>query len=507
MGKKKKRGRIKQTRTDFQKVFDRHPGMIQDFSWHDRLPELIHISAALSEYDYQTVKTDFYIISDYVNSKHKSNRQFHFNLSHTIRLIKEDKTVLECIFKTCFRSAFEQILAFYSDMLGIEIDFEFTPNPKILFHGYKQILNGRSNVAILCKYLMMQYEQQGKDDPFNLFGLTTADDILQLDSISSTMANFPPSVGLSENFDLEFCQEIWMYNYSFSPLMPRPDITDQESERFKEMNLGELTERVNALYSEFREINLLAVYSTTLAEIQMGFVSRICDLSLDVVDLVKTHKGEIAELTIRTVLETYIVGSWLIKRKDPELYKRFREYSTGRDKFFGDKLADKVGEGLIKEQAKKIVVDAIKEAGVNAISVATERGDIFELNISQMADEVWGAENMYYFIYKRSSEVTHGHWRVMAQYHLAKSANPMHNGLYWYNENSNRFSSLTPAFFGLLMSTDFIIEILNDIKAEQVSKLKENLIVLNKEIYATYMNFFKKYMLETDDGTIEKNKQ
>ena len=60
MAKKKTKGRIRQTRTEWQKVFDPHPGMVQTFSWSDRIPEFIHISIALIDNDYQTVKNDFY---------------------------------------------------------------------------------------------------------------------------------------------------------------------------------------------------------------------------------------------------------------------------------------------------------------------------------------------------------------------------------------------------------------------------------------------------------------
>ena len=102
-----------------------------------------------------------------------------------------------------------------------------------------------------------------------------------------------------------------------------------------------------------------------------------------------------------------------------------------------------IKDGYTIEQAiaeiKQQIADEIKEAGVRDINVATERGDIFDLRIDQMAEEVWGKDNQYYFLYKRTSDVVHGQWRVIAKYHLAKSFNPMHNGLYWYNDNENHY--------------------------------------------------------------------
>lgn len=492
--KKKKRVRVKQTRTEWQKVFDQHPGMMQPFSWSDRLSEFLHISIVLIDYDYQTVKTDFYRIADFINSKHKSKRKFHFNLSHTIKLIKQDKTIIDEIFKTCFKSAFEQILPFYYGLFNYEIEFSLNPKIKLLFSAYKQILDGRADTAILCKYLMIQYDQHETEDVFGLFNWNTQEEILEPENVSRIMSLFPPSIGLSENLDLEFCQNIWMYNYSYSPLMPTPDHSIQEEEHFKEMKIEEFTTEFKELYSQFKELNLLAVYPTFIAEINMGFVSRICNLSLETIDCVKNHKGEIAELIFRTNLESFIVGSWLLKKRDINLHKRFREYSTGRQRYFGEQIVNQAKDEAIKKGASKMIDDTIKAAGVREIEVASERGDIFEINISKMADELWGQDLHYYFLYKRTSEVIHGHWRVIAKYHLAKSHNPMHNGLYWYNDNSNRFAGLIPAFLSLRLASEFLINMLNDIESDQTKELKEKLTDFHKRTIEAWMKYFKKYI-------------
>jgi hypothetical protein len=299
---KKKRGRIRQTRTEWQKVFDPHPGMIQSFSWTDRLPELLHISIALVDNDYNIVKSDFHRIADFVNARHKLSRRFHFNLSHTIKLIKEDKSILNEIFKTAFKNAFHQILAFYSGLLKVQIDFEIKPNVRSMLIGYKQILEGRSDTAILCKYMMVQYEHNGRPDPFELFNMNKKDEILKRENVSKVMSIFPPSVGSSENMDLEFCQDVWMFNYIKSPLMPKPDDSAKENEHYSEMKIDELASEFRTLYSDFKKLNLVAIYPAFIAEINMGFAARISNLSLDAVDFVKNHKGEVAELTFRTVL-------------------------------------------------------------------------------------------------------------------------------------------------------------------------------------------------------------
>lgn len=503
MTNKKPNGRIRQTRTEWQKVFDPHPGMVQPFSWSDRLPEFIHISIALIDNDYQNIKNDFYEICDFINARTESKRKFHFNLSHTIKLILADNAVLDKILTTVYKDAFQNILAFYQDLFQIPINFEFKPNPQLLLLGFKQILDGRADTSILCKYLMVQYEKNGRPDPFGHFNWDEKEEILEPMNVSSVMALFPSLIGRSENLDLEMCQDIWMHNFIFSPLLPKPDDSQMEEEHYSEMEIDKFRLEFESIYIEFKELNLLAIYPKLIAEINMGFIARVCNLSLDAVDFVKSHKGEIAEMVFRTTLETFIVGSWLLKRKDIELHKRFREYSTGRERFFGQQIAEKATSEEMKKEANKMINKAIKEAGVREIEVATERGDIFNLRIDQMANEVWGEDNMYYFLYKRTSEVIHGHWRVIAKYHLAKSLNPMHNGLYWYNENSNRFAGLIPAFISLQIATEFLISIIADIQGEQIVELQMHLEDYRKRLWEQYMAYFNKYIMPAENGETE----
>ncbi|HIP33688.1 MAG TPA: hypothetical protein EYG89_02915 [Bacteroidia bacterium] len=504
MSAKKKNRRIRQTRTEFQKAFDPYPGMMQPFSWSDRLPEFLHISIALIENDFQTVKSDFYKISDFVNGEMELDKRFHFNFSHTIRLVKENKSILDEIFKTCFKTAFTQLIPFYNYYFDFDISFKSKPNLRLLVIGYKQILDGRADTSILSKYLMVQYYHFGQPDLLNLFNLNSKEEILQPMNVSRIMALFPPSIGSSENLDLDFCQDIWMYNYTYSPFMEKPDDSKEEEFHYQEMNIDQLNNEFKELYTEFKKFNLLAVYPKTIAEINMGFIARICNLSLDTVELVKSHKGEIAELVFRTVLETFIVASWLLKRKDIELHQRFRDYSIGREKFFGKKIVDATENEKIKKEGKKMITNAIKNAGVRDIEVATERGNIFELRIDQMAEEVWGKDNQYYFLYKRSSGVTHGQWRVISKYHLAKSHNPMNNGLYKYNENNNKFAGLIPIFTTLPLAVNFLLRVLSDIQSKETKELIEKLVILENKIWEQYMIYFKKYILPTNEKDEEE---
>lgn len=80
----------------------------------------------------------------------------------------------------------------------------------------------------------------------------------------------------------------------------------------------------------------------------------------------------------------------------------------------------------------------------------------------------------------------------------------MHNGLYWYNENQNRFAGLIPAFMCLGISVDFLLTILNDIQSDQTKELNEKLADLRKRLWEQYMVYFNTYIMPADNGTDEQ---
>ena len=300
-----------------------------------------------------------------------------------------------------------------------------------LFIGYKNILDGRSPKAILLKLLVIK---SGVDISFLPLGKIVVRDEADLNGfiVSNVMALFVAIAAENSAIDLRFCSNIWLFNFIMSPVFYIPSGVEEQKNIFNQYKVGEFKGRFNEIYKEFRDINLLLTYVRPIAEVNMGLIARICDLTIDIVELIESHKSEIADLTFRALLESFILGSWLVLKREPENYARFIDFSTGKDKFMSDKLAematDKIPETII-DKIKGFGADAIKESGSNATEVAAERGDAFNTNTAAMADEVWGKDNMQYMFYKRMSETTHGSWRVIKKYHLAKSFNPLHNGL------------------------------------------------------------------------------
>lgn len=490
---KKGKGRIRQTKTDWQKQIDDKGLEIKTVSWQDRLPEFIHISFSLLDNDYKTVKNDFNKIADIVNTKYKPESKFCFTLSQAFEIILKDKSILENIFETSFKVAFEHLLDFYSPLFNIPTITSPQIDYSKLMKSYSQILDGKSESSILCKFIILQYIGINVNSNITIPNFTTTAEILKEENKSLIMALFVTFVSNADAICLYFCDDVWLFNFFNAPPLFTPDDTKDVEVRFKDMKIEEYANEFKTLYHDFRKINLLAHYSPLIAEVNFGFVARICNLTLDILDFIKIHKGEIAELVYRSALESFIVGLWLLKQQDWQLYKRFKDYSTGKQKFLLEKIGERSRHEVIQKSINKLIDDTIKEEGFNAFQVASERGDIFDLRLDEMAEELWGKNNHYYFLYKRSSEVTHGHWKIMAKYHLTRSNNPLHNKFNWYNENPNHFAGLIPAFYSLDIAIKYLITMLKDINNDVHKELLLKLENLSERIWDQFKIHYNKY--------------
>jgi hypothetical protein len=499
-----RKGRVRQTRTGWQNTFDPYPGMVNSISWIDRMPEVLHISMALAEYSYEQVQADFFRIADFVNARHGIRPEFHFNLTHTLKLMRDDPAIFEYITGTSFEKSFHEILFFYQRLIGIPRKPPEKSDYGILFRGYHLALKGRSDTAVLCKYIMMKYQDRNMRDlpePFQFYRHTTVKEILSSENTSQVMARFPITSGTSPHIDTEFCHDLWMENYLFSPFIPEPDPKDMEKKEYEEIGFATIKDHFETIYGEFKNIRLFTVFERPIAEVIMGFVSRVSNFALEIMEFDRTFKGEIAELVLRAQLESFIIVSWMIHRKDPALFVRFREFSVGREVLFSEELKNRATTDQLKKEAANLAKTAIEDSGLHPVDVATERGEPFEMRLDHMADEVFGKDNMYYLLYKRLSDVTHGHWRIIARHHLIKSINPMHDGLYDYKENLDSYAGLLPSFMAVNTALELMMNILKDIEADDVKQLKENLQDFHSYAWKKYMGYYLKYLRQNPGET------
>ena len=481
----KKRTRIKQTKTEFQRTFESHEGMIHSVSWLDVAPEVIHIAFALQNNSFEEVQRDFNTICDTtIEHGYTDDLKFCFTLSQAIVLIKKDIKFLELLKNTAFDSL-REIICVYNELFEIPISCTKSYNIIPMAQAFNSILDGRSDTSILCKQLTIRRFIIDGPLPICLQS-TTIEEILLPQSVSSIMAIFPITVRESNQVSVDFCEDLWCFNYFRIPFARAKNVTKKEEEKFREHRIAFYRQRLITGFDDFKQIPLLAIFPRGIAEVIKGCFGRIANLSIDIIGLVETHKGEIADIVLRSVLETQFQLLWLLIEDKPESYQRFREFSTGKEKFMGYKLGKMAGDiEAVNKTGKEIAKDAVKESGMRDELVAEERGDAFEINISQMADRIWGKENPQYFIYKRLSETIHGHWRIIEKYHLEKSINPMQQGLLDYKSFKQSFNGLTPAFVAIMTTLDTMIAVLDLIEHPPANDLKESLkslwIIVNEE--------------------------
>lgn len=474
----KKRTRIKQTKTDFQRTFGSHEVMIQSTSWLDVAPEVIHIALALQNNSFEEVQRDFNIICDAtIEHGYTDDTKFSFTLSQAVLIIKNNIKFLELLKNTAFDSL-REIICIYHELFEIPISCAESYNIMPMAQAFNSILDGRSDTSILCKQLMIRRFIIDGPLPIGLQS-TTIEEILLPQNVSSIMAIFPITVRASNQMSVDFCEDIWYFNYFRMPFARVKNVTKSEEEKFREHRIALYRQRLIRGFDDFKQIPLLAIFPRGIAEVIKGCCARVANLSIDIIGLVETHKGEIADIVLRSVLETQFQLLWLLIEDKSEHYQRFREFSIGKEKFMGYKLAKMAGDiEVVSKTGKEIAADAVKESGMRDELVAEERGDAFEVNISQMTDRIWGKENMQYFNYKRLSETIHGHWRTIEKYHLERSINPMQQGLLDYKSFKQSYNGLTPAFAAMITTLDTLIAVLDLIDHPSANSLKESLKTL-----------------------------
>jgi len=482
----KKRSRIRQTKTEWQKAFETY-GNIKYQPWNLCLPELLHISIALIDNDFEKVKYEFIELCKII--KRKSNKEeFHGNLSAIIDFIKEQPAELEELNTNIFYFSITQIIAFYNDFFKINLQYEFECKPKYIFSGFDNLIEQKSDFTITCKFIIINGYYDNDTSKLNR-KIITYDDVIAVDNRSVINATWL-GISVSKNIvNHEFTELIWFFNYILIPVMQIDD-TENEEKRFTQFEINDLKAEYLKYSEEFKEIPLFTVLDRPFAEIIMGFVNRSIYLTAQVIELVELHKGEIAEAVLRMLYESRLKFLWLLNKKDIILFKRFREYSSGREKLFHEKLISQSDSKDISKY-KEEMDQKLRQEGFSDFEIATERGDEFEIGVDKMASELGESERLLYdSVYKRTSDIIHGNWRVIEKYHLTRSENPLHDSLLFYNQTTNKFSGLYPTYTALMFGSEIIykfMETIDDI-FEDENELYLKIRDYNEKIKRIYVN-------------------
>jgi Family of unknown function (DUF5677) len=494
----RKKGKTKKIISDWENFWEDHSEwLLPPTSWNDSRIEVLHIAIALQDFELDA------IIRDLKKLKQKLSEleiQYFGNLSVLFQAIKLHPDFLTEIRKTVFDKSFKALIATYSSLFEIQVPEGNLLAHKFIYKAYHESQGRHNDISILCKFIILKFSIGEKSDPFGILNSNDRQKILSEPIVSQITAMWLAVVDFPVFVNSNFSAFIWNYNYHNLPFLARPSDIKKETMSFKKNKINALKGKLTGYFEEFKKIDLLNYLTLGVAEICMGFIARQQYLFEKVIEQEERHEGEIAESTLRLLYENRLKCIWLITKKEVGALKQFREYKVGREALFFEHFkAQTEGKEEFDSLYQKLneqLSAVMKEEGIEENQLAIEKGDTFEKNIKEMADDIGGHEPLLYFtVYKRSSDIIHGNWRILERYHLEKSINPAHNGLLRYSTTPEKFAGLLPSFLALIFSTGLLIRFLElheDILKEN-TKLYNALSKLDVDLNKRYLKeFFQK---------------
>lgn len=491
----RKKGKIKKIVSEWDHFWEEHSGyLLPPSNWKYSRVEVLHIALALQD------STPEQIIRDLKKLKTKFTEfgiDWNGNLSPIFHLIKSHPEFIPNFRDTAFDKAFKFIVITYNQFFNIKVPEGNLLAHKYIYRAYGETNDRRKDISLLCKFILSKFLMGEEKDPTGLLLNKTTDEILATENTSSITAMWLGLIQIHNFVDTNFGEFIWYYNYYRLPFFTKPSDLKKETKNFKKNKINELKRKLISHFETFKKIDLLSFFNINVAELIMGFIARQQYLFEKVIEQEERHEGEIAESTLRLLYENRLKFLWLITKQDVEAIKQFREYKVGRENLFVEHFKSQI-EGLkgfdeYYEKLRGQLDNMMKQEGVEDYKLAVEKGDAFEKSIKDMADDIGGNEPMFYFtVYKRTSDIIHGNWRIIERYHLERSINPAHDGLLRYSSEKEKYAGLLPSYLSLMLSIDTLsrfLEIHPEIQKEN-KRLNNSLLRMYQALSSSYLKEF-----------------
>lgn len=191
----------------------------------------------------------------------------------------------------------------------------------------------------------------------------------------------------------------------------------------------------------------------SVASVTLGLGGRVWRMMHHIIDLSGAGNGEMAEIALRCQCDSHFTLLWLLDQNDPRLFRRFVEYSSGKDKALLEyirAMEDKKDARLktYKSSMERELTADIWSEGIWEQLVAEERGAWTNASTHDMAKAI-GQERTYKIVFSRSSDIVHGSWRALKRYHLQKCLNPLHKFHWIPYGGPTHDAGLTPIVWGM----------------------------------------------------------
>ena len=206
------------------------------------------------------------------------------------------------------------------------------------------------------------------------------------------------------------------------PEADEPTTADELRDRFVEV-LDELGSRL--IESQLKAP--LDLYEPIADEVKLGLASRLYRLAYLIFANPSLWGPELTPHVLRPIIDGRIVLAWLIKRNDPELFHRYRDYGMGRRKLFKLHLEDHVDAAGTDEHD-----DLLEALGAQVNHEIMEEfrkidlgGNFAGVDLRKMAIEA-DLKSLYDLNYQPLSSEAHGDWSSLVGQDLKYCANPLH---------------------------------------------------------------------------------
>lgn len=490
----RKIGRVKRKISEWEAFWEDKKGFLgKSPSWHEVIPEMLHVAIALEKNEPADVLKALIQIRSEIKSAY--NIEWAGNLSTLFDVVRNDSAFIKTLESTILIDTIDCLIKMYHKFFDLEISRIDIAIQKTLYKAYFDLNERRKPMSLLCKFIITKFLSRENADPFGMLNKNTRDEILEDDNISSITAMW---ILFSDRFvNFKFSKSVWNYNLKIFPFLSAPDDSEIETKKIETMKIIQLKNEFDVNLSEFKKIDLLKYIHRYVGEVFMGFIGRLHYLTIKIIEQEERHEGEIAEGTLRLLYENRVKFLWLNKQQDFESIQTYREYKVGREKEFLDYLKERIKANpdlnLKTEAIEETLKRFMQNEGVDEYKLANEKGDAFEKKVKDMADDLGDDEALQYFaIYKRTSDVVHGNWRIVEKFHLERSLNPAQDNLLRYKSSKNSFAGFLPSYLAMLVSTDALIKFIETYEPilKDYKKLYGTLKKFHTKLNKMYLNEF-----------------
>lgn len=207
----------------------------------------------------------------------------------------------------------------------------------------------------------------------------------------------------------------WQQNYQISACEIAEYLTENPSPEESLATIENIKNALDDLY-EFLMNSILRIqidlYNPDKEDVLFGLLSRQFRLFSELSLNIGMWQPEIGQNFHRLMIDTQILMTWLIKREDSELFRRFKDYSLGKQKLFKLHIEDRVDTGRLDDEYEELVEalsHSIEEEKFEEL-ITIDVGALFpNMDIRKMAIET-DLKEIYDLGYVPHSAAIHGEW-------------------------------------------------------------------------------------------------